>query len=149
MAWLHRNWHATPAVAPRLRSRRARACGAHCGDQQIEFSAPASGIYYVVVDPGPGATEGIDYTLTLSGDATPTPTPLPSTPTQTPAKGLGDVNNDASVNSIDAALVLQYIAGLLGSLANPSSADVDASGAIDSIDAALILQYSAGIIGTF
>ena len=102
----------------------------------------ASGIYYVRIDPPAGATKGVDYTLTLSGDATPTPTPLPPTPT----KALGDVNDDGGVNAIDAALVLQYVAGLLGSLPNAQAADVNDDGRIDSVDAALILQYSAGLV---
>ena len=114
------------------------------GHQHVAFSAPASGIYYVKIDPPAEATQGIDYVLALTGDATPTPTPLPPTPT--PAKALGDVNDDASVNAIDAALILQYTAGLLSSLPNTASADADASGGVDSIDAALVLQYEAGLI---
>jgi hypothetical protein len=62
---------------------------------------------------------------------------------------LGDVNCDTTINSIDAALVLQNVGGLLPSLPCPSAADVNANGTINSIDAALILQYSARIISTF
>ncbi|MCH8995229.1 MAG: PQQ-binding-like beta-propeller repeat protein [Chloroflexi bacterium] len=58
----------------------------------------------------------------------------------------GDVNCDEVVNSIDAALILQYSAGLIGSLPCQKVADVDQNGAIDPIDAALILQYDAGLI---
>ncbi len=58
----------------------------------------------------------------------------------------GDVNCDRSVNSIDAALVLQLGAGLVSSLACGSAADANHDGRVNSIDAALILQYSAGIL---
>jgi hypothetical protein len=50
------------------------------------------------------------------------------------------------VNSIDAAIVLQFGAGLLHTLCNSALADVNHSGTVDSIDAALILQYGAGLI---
>jgi hypothetical protein len=58
----------------------------------------------------------------------------------------GDVNCDETVNSIDAALVLQVSAGLLDSPPCPAGADVNHNGSIDSIDAALILQFSAGLL---
>jgi hypothetical protein len=60
----------------------------------------------------------------------------------------GDVNCDQSVNSIDAALVLQLGAGLVHSLACLEAADVNHDGRMNSIDAALILQYSAGLLHT-
>ena len=59
---------------------------------------------------------------------------------------VGDVNCDAAVNSIDAALVLQFDARLTASLACPEFADMNASQDINSIDAALILQRVAGLI---
>ncbi len=58
----------------------------------------------------------------------------------------GDVNCDDSINSIDAALVLQFGAGLLSSLACAAAADVNHDGSVNAIDAALILQYSAGLL---
>jgi plastocyanin len=77
---------------------------------------------------------------------TPTPTPtLTRTPTPTPAGLVGDANKDGRVNAIDAALVLQYSAGLIPSI-NPN-ADVNHSGQTNAIDAAVILQYAAGLIG--
>lgn len=64
-----------------------------------------------------------------------------------PAKGrLGDVNCDERVNSIDAALVLQLGAGLVGSLSCQDLADLNGDGRINSIDAALILQIAAGLL---
>ena len=80
---------------------------------------------------------------------TPTSTPVPPTPTATPTEEpalTGDVNDDATVNSIDALLVLQYGANLLDALANLGNADVNANGIIDSVDAALILQHTAGLL---
>ncbi len=62
---------------------------------------------------------------------------------------IGDVDGDGTVSSIDAALVLQYGAGLLGSLPCQSSADVNGDGHIDAIDAVLILQFSAGLLPHF
>lgn len=62
------------------------------------------------------------------------------------ASPLGDVNCDGTVNSIDAALVLQFNAGLLGSLGCQDAADVNNDGTINSIDAALILQFTAGLL---
>jgi hypothetical protein len=56
----------------------------------------------------------------------------------------GDVNHDALVNAIDAALVLQYSAGLLPSINDEGDVNFDEEK--NSIDAALILQYSAGLV---
>lgn len=58
----------------------------------------------------------------------------------------GDVNCSGGIDSIDAALVLQYSASLVGSLSCQENADVNSSGGIDAVDAALILQYTAGLI---
>jgi CSLREA domain-containing protein len=72
-----------------------------------------------------------------------------SVPAATPtvsAGVVGDANCDGHVNSIDAALVLQYGAGLLHTIACQSAADANRDGHINSIDAALILQYSAGLL---
>ncbi len=75
---------------------------------------------------------------------TSTPTTSPTlTPTPTPQL-VGDVDCSGEVTSIDAALVLQFVAGLLGTLTCQDAADVNESGGINSIDAALILQLTAG-----
>ncbi len=60
----------------------------------------------------------------------------------------GDVNCDGLVSSIDAALILQFTAGLLGSLPCPDGGDVNDDGSTNSLDAALILQFSAGLLNS-
>jgi plastocyanin len=93
----------------------------------------------------PSPTEELP-TATPPPTRTPTPMPTPTrTPTPTPAGLVGDANKDGRVNAIDAALVLQYSAGLIPSI-NPN-ADVNHSGQTNAIDAAVILQYAAGLIG--
>jgi hypothetical protein len=87
-------------------------------------------------------------TNTPPSQPTPTRTPpfvVTSTPTVPPARP-GDVNCGGSVNSIDAALVLQFGAGLLHSLSCPQNGDMNGDGHTNSVDAALILQRVAGLI---
>jgi glucose/arabinose dehydrogenase len=137
------------------------------GESYIAEPTPLSGAFAspldVVVAPN-----GTIYVAEYSGDvvsylapvgspATPTPsatstgpiaTPTPApTATATPGSGLlGDVNCDGVVNSIDAAIVLQFTAGLFLPLPCAGAADVDENGSINAIDAALILQLEAGLI---
>jgi len=86
----------------------------------------------------------VDVLLPKAG--LPTPTHLP-TLTPTPAARAGDANCDGTTNSIDAALVLQYSAGLVSSLPCQANADVGGPGSgVNAIDAALILQFVAGLI---
>ncbi len=59
----------------------------------------------------------------------------------------GDSDCNGSVNSIDAALILQNVAGLLANLTCPDGADANSDGRINAIDAALVLQFSAGLLG--
>ncbi|MCH8993406.1 MAG: hypothetical protein IH959_00355 [Chloroflexi bacterium] len=111
---------------------------------------------------GPPPTDTPTITDT-PGPATDTPTPEPPTdtpipptetavppPTATPTdtKLCGDVNEDGSVNAVDASLVLQLKAGIISSLTNEASADVNGDGEITSVDAALILQLEGGLISS-
>lgn len=57
----------------------------------------------------------------------------------------GDSNCDGTVNAIDAAVILQFGAGLMPILPCKAAADVNHDGRINSIDAALILQSNAGL----
>ncbi len=58
---------------------------------------------------------------------------------------LGDVNCDGRTNSVDAALILQYDAGLTTSFRCPDGADVNADGSVDGLDAAVVLRLEAGL----
>ena len=57
---------------------------------------------------------------------------------------LGDVNNDGSVNSADALIVLQYSVGLTA--IDTNLGDVNKDGIVNSADALMILQYSVGLV---
>ncbi len=63
---------------------------------------------------------------------------------------LGDVNDDNSINIIDALVIAQYFSGLnpTGFLV-PEAADVNQNGAIDIVDALLVAQYDSGLIDEF
>ncbi|ADL52514.1 dockerin type I domain-containing protein [Clostridium cellulovorans] len=66
------------------------------------------------------------------------------------ATTLGDVNVDGKVNSIDMAIVKQYILGTKTfSDAELKAADVDANGKVNAIDLALYKQYILGSITKF
>jgi len=58
----------------------------------------------------------------------------------------GDSDCNGSVNSIDAALILQNTAGLLANIPCADGADANSDGTINAIDAALVLQVSAGLL---
>ncbi len=78
-------------------------------------------------------------------ETTVTPTE-PPTPTPVTLILVGDANCDGDVNSIDAARILQYSAGLTDLPPCPLNADVNNSGDISSVDATLVLQAVAGLI---
>lgn len=81
--------------------------------------------------------------------ATPSPSPTaPATPTRTPTPSgrTGDANGDGRVDSIDAALILQFTAEFLPSI--PATADANQDGVVNAIDAALVLQLAAGLISS-
>ena len=76
------------------------------------------------------------------------PTERPGSDTAHAGSSLpGDANCDGIVNAIDAALVLQFSAGLLLGLPCPGNADANGDGIVNALDAALILQFAAGLIG--
>lgn len=85
--------------------------------------------------------------VTCSADE-PTETPeVPSPPPGSdPDKLLGDADCDEDVDSIDAALVLQFGAGLLEVLPCKDDADANQDGTVNAVDAALILQVAAGLL---
>ncbi len=61
----------------------------------------------------------------------------------------GDANCNGMVSAVDAALVLQFSAGLSDSIPCAEGADVNGDGDITSVDAALILQFTAGLLDSF
>jgi hypothetical protein len=63
-----------------------------------------------------------------------------------PGPMVGDANCDQSVSSVDAAVVLQYEAGLIGVQDCLVASDVNRDDRTNSIDAQLILQVEAGLI---
>ena len=73
------------------------------------------------------------------------PAPGPE-PTDAPGELPGDANCDRSVNAIDAAVILQFDARLIGALPCEHAADVNEDGAVNAIDAAVILQVDAGLL---
>ena len=92
----------------------------------------------------PTPCDGPCPTATATNTVPPPPT---ATATNTPSpKACGDVNDDGNINPVDATLILQHAAGLLGTLANAPSADVNDDGAVNPVDATLILQHAAGLV---
>ena len=108
----------------------------------FQFTFDQAGTYLYRCEVHPIAMRGRIIVTELS-EETPAVTP---TPVVTPAARPGDVDCGGTVNSIDAALVLQFSAGLLHSLSCPLNGDMNGDGHINSIDAALILQHVAGLI---
>ncbi|MBN2532163.1 MAG: hypothetical protein JXB88_04695 [Spirochaetales bacterium] len=62
------------------------------------------------------------------------------------AAEMGDVNNDGSIDIIDALSIAQHYVGLNPTNFDPSLADVSADGSIDIVDALLIAQCYVGLI---
>ncbi|OHA48371.1 MAG: hypothetical protein A2991_03005 [Candidatus Terrybacteria bacterium RIFCSPLOWO2_01_FULL_58_14] len=68
----------------------------------------------------------------------------------------GDVNDDGGVTPLDALLILQFDAGIIGALPDEISTgesvllqgDVDGDGNVTPVDALMILQLDAGVIAT-
>jgi hypothetical protein len=61
----------------------------------------------------------------------------------------GDVDEDGSIDIVDALLVAQYYVGLNPSDFNAAYADVDCDGGVDIVDALLIAQHYVGLISEF
>ena len=69
-----------------------------------------------------------------------------------PPYTLGDVDNNGSINSLDALLVLKHVAGIENSILTGTylaAADVNKDSAVNSLDALLILKRVAGIEPNF
>lgn len=85
------------------------------------------------------------------GDVTPSPTPTPTSVPETPPPqgNLGDVNNDGTIDIVDALLVAQYYVGLDPQNFDTENADTNCDGSIDIVDALLVAQYYVGLIDQF
>ena len=84
-----------------------------------------------------GQTVNVDIKLYRSG----------STPS--PQGECGDVNNDNSIDIVDALLVAQYYVGLNPLNFDINNADTNCDGNVDIIDALLIAQYYVSLITEF
>lgn len=111
---------------------------------EYTFSEPGTFLYYCEVHPT--LQRGIIIVQGPPTSTTVPPTATSAPPSPTPAGVIGDVDCNGSIDSIDAALVLQLTAGLVGSLSCEENADANEDGRVDSIDAALILQLTAGLL---
>lgn len=106
----------------------------------------------VFADASPGDPQPIDAavedgSIVCTSEPQPTATPVvPPPPGSDPDKLPGDANCDGEVNAIDAAIVLQFQAGLIVGVDCPQNGDVNHDDEVGAIDAALILQMSAGLL---
>lgn len=57
----------------------------------------------------------------------------------------GDVNNDGKISSVDAVLILRYLANFRDENADVNAMDYNSSGGVTSLDAVLILRHIAGL----
>ena len=66
-----------------------------------------------------------------------------------PTGNLGDVNEDGTIDIVDALLIAQEYVGLNPSNFNAGNADTNCDGNIDIVDALLIAQFYVGLINEF
>jgi CSLREA domain-containing protein len=90
-------------------------------------------------------------TRTPTRTPTRTRTPTSASLTVTPGPPVGDSNCDGRVDSVDSAVILQFVADLLSvqqrtRLLNECEPDANQDGTVDARDAALVLQFSAGLL---
>jgi hypothetical protein len=104
----------------------------------------------VAIDYNAGLVGALAGIIKYSGNPPSTPSPTPDSSTQTPLPGnLGDVNDNGSIDIVDALLIAQYYVGLDPSNFIPGNADTNCNGSIDIIDALLVAQYYVGLIPGF
>lgn len=85
----------------------------------------------------------------VDGSVTQPPTPT-ATPVSTPTgDSRGDVNDDNTIDIIDALMIAQFYVGLNPSGFNAANADTNCDGSIDIIDALLVAQYYVGLVNQF
>jgi hypothetical protein len=123
---------------------------ADCSYGETRTGEPAIVDATLTCDEPGQATLDLSGTTLTDGDGQPvTPILINSgifcEPGQHGGPGLGDASCNGTTNSIDAALVLQYDAGLLPGDDCLLGADLNFDDRVNSIDASIILQCSAGL----
>ena len=92
--------------------------------------------------PAPNSTSAPNSTPTADRKGT----PLPTSTRTPPSQEVGDASCNGTVDPLDAALILQFAAGLTPALPCPSRADASGDGTVNPLDAALVLQFAGGFI---
>jgi hypothetical protein len=105
-------------------------------DRVIEETQDPSPYFAANLNYDSGARNPLPYDRPLSSWCSATAEVAP------PGESLCDDRKD----SIDSLVILQYSAGLLGSVPCLERADVNGDGSTDAMDAALILQHVAGLL---
>ncbi|MBK6282516.1 MAG: metallophosphoesterase [Draconibacterium sp.] len=133
----------TMAVSPSGSGSILPATGVHIYEENTSVTIKAtrnSGYFFDHWEGDVANTNSPETTVTLNSDKT-----ITAIFTATTIK-LGDVNNDNTVNSTDALIILSCDAGLNTSFFCPMNrADVNEDGTINSTDALIILSYDVGI----
>ena len=120
---------------------------------EFEFSANSSGgsASLSVVDAACVPTTSLSLSDVLLGDKNAHEIPSDTaSPVSMQIGIMGDVNENGEITPFDAALVLQYLVGLI-TLSDEQQclADVTHNGTISALDAAFILQRNVGLITEF
>jgi hypothetical protein len=131
-------------------STNATSCALNADNSQVLSSLIANGTASRVV------SKTTTFTVSCTGaggggTSNPVTVIVPvATTTTSPVVGLGDVSQNGSIGSWDAALVRDYIAGTRTLTDDQKKrADVNGDSAITDADAVLILEYVAGSITSF
>ena len=108
-----------------------------CGSSYTDTKTAATGHSYKeeIVAPTPTAGGYVKHTCTKCGQSY----------NDSYTSVLADVNNDKSVNAIDAKWILQYVSGSRSFTAGQMTvADVNGDGQVNAVDAKWILQIASG-----
>jgi uncharacterized protein YkwD len=132
--WLGENIAAGHETALRTFDQWRDSPGHNANMLNEDFRAIGIGRHY-----DGGSEYGWYWVTDFGGEVDDTAPPPGSTPQRS-----GDVNCNSATDPVDAALVLQFGARMLTSLACEEEGDVNDDGSINALDASLILQIAAG-----